>query len=221
MAIKFDTQKFYDIIEEEGIRAMQNIVMPVLLDVAKNEYSQSYIHPREWKASIINGLQIGEVTCERSTMTFKGYLTLQGEEWIQVRANVLEEGNNHSGALWTAPGKLSWPSGLDGERHTQDHRINGRPVVWVHNTNENLEKEIKYTSKKTGKIKTYKVKVGKFYPLFKETLLPQKFNTSSAEAAHVYRNIQTRMNSRFNELITAWLNSISNACTRRTLEMLK
>ena len=220
MAVKIDNRKLRDILAEEGIRAMREIVMPVFLDVAKSEYSMNYIHPAKWKESIINGLKIGEVRCNSTTMAFEGNLTLSGEEWLWVRAGVLEDGNNMNGPLWTAPGKESWNAELDG-RHVQDHTIRGRPVVWVHNTNPNLEKTITYTSKKTGQIKNYKVKVGKFYPLFKKTLLPKEFNITPSEAAHVYKNIQVRMNARYDELVTAWRNQIANACRRRFIEVLK
>lgn len=161
--------------------AFEELKKAIMVEVAK-------AHPQEWAQEVFGNLSIQKVFYnhdERSV--FFDIVAMDLDEYQMIKAEVLDEGNQHNGALWTEPGRTALTPELTGTR-THNEYCRGVPAIWVHNSNEGALKEREFTYKrKDGSTvkKTYKVHVGAFYPLFVKTYLPAEFNR---EGVHILEN---------------------------------
>lgn len=196
--IQFDQAMIERMVGDAMAKVMKEKTLPKYRDIARTEFVKEDVHPRAWKESAAQSIEDGDAWFDPSTMEVYGNLRMgHDEEFYQdVRLDVLEDGNNHHGPLYTEPGKISWNANLT-EKHQQNHTLNGRPVVWVHNSDPTLTKTIYRYSKREKRMKSYTAKVGKFYPLFGKTYLPDEFNREGFHVMeHVCDNAQKILESR-------------------------
>lgn len=194
---RIDLNRIKSIINDKMTEVMISSTLEKYRDLVKEEFVKGDMHPSAWKESAAESIQVGEAWFNFDDMSVYGNVVMGHDEenYQDVRLNVLADGNQHHGPLYTEPGKTSWNKELT-EKHTQDHTLKGRPVVWVHNTNyPNAKKKIYRFSKRENRMKEYTATVSKFYPLFGKTYLPDEFNKEGyrSEVQNAAENAAKRM----------------------------
>lgn len=194
---RIDLSQIKGIINEKMTDVMINSTLEKYRDLVKEEFVKGDMHPSAWKESAAESIHVGDAWFDFDDMSVYGNVIMGHDEdnHQDVRLNVLADGNQHHGPLYTEPGKTSWNKDLT-EKHTQDHTLKGRPVVWVYNSNyPHATKEIYRFSKRENRMKKYTAKLSKFYPLFGKTYLPDKFNKAGfkSEVRNAAENAAKRM----------------------------
>ena len=194
---RININQIKSIINEKMSEVMISSTLEKYRDLVKEEFVKGDMHPSAWKESAAESIQVGEAWFDFDDMSVYGNVVMGHDEenYQDVRLNVLADGNQHHGPLYTEPGKTSWNGDLT-EKHTQDHTLNGRPVVWVYNTNyPNATKKIYRFSKRENRMKEYTAKISKFYPLFGKTYLPDRFNKEGykSDVKHAAENAAKRL----------------------------
>lgn len=205
-------QELWTIIIQSAIQTVQNQIWNKIKFYIDKQLKNA--HPSKWVKQVFSNIKIKGVSYDKMNNYIHFYIVAADlNRFQQIKAQVIDDGNQHDGPLHTYPGKESFDKSLTSQ-FTQSRKFRGRPVVWVTNTKYPHAKRkrtyTRYYANGDQYKKTYQVKISPYWPIFVDTQLPSQFNK---QGAHIIQNVVQLMKKQAIEMFDA---GISERVFKRT-----